>query len=140
VRDGDDRGRAHLGDPAQRHAPGGTRRTARAVSSDAIVRRRGAVIGSLTEAQRDWHALRTGTCSATALPLPVIIVLETYERGDAMLTRYDVRGEFCGNTWHASEDAAEEQARIEFADARGEWMVIPAGDDPVEALLRERGA
>ena len=50
-------------------------------SGNHVVRRRGAVIGSLTEAQRDWHAIRTGTCSATALRLPVVLVLETYERG-----------------------------------------------------------
>lgn len=110
------------------------------MSGDPIVRRRGAVIGSLTEAQRDWHALRTGTCSATALPLPVVIVLETYVRGDATLTRYDVRGEFCGNTWHASEAEAEAQARTEFGEALGAWTAIPEGAEPVDELLRERGA
>jgi len=109
-------------------------------SSNRVARRRGAVIGSLTDAQRDWHALRTGTCSATALPLPVVIVLETYERGDATLTRYDVRGEFCGNTWHASEEAAESQARVEFADALGEWRTMAVDAEPVEELLGNRGA
>jgi hypothetical protein len=108
--------------------------------SDRIVRRRGAVIGALSEAQRDWHALRTGSCSITALPLPVIVVLETCERGDATLTRFDARGDFCGNTWHASEDAAERQARTEFGDALGAWMTIPQGAEPVEYLLRERDA
>lgn len=107
-------------------------------STNPIVRRRGAVIGSLTEAQRDWHAIRTGTCSATALPLPVVVVLETFERGDAMLTRYDVRGEFCGNTWHTSEDTAEAQARTEFEGALGAWSEIPPGADPIEHLLRDR--
>lgn len=109
-------------------------------SSNRIARRRGAVIGSLTEAQRDWHAIRTGTCSATALPLPIVIVLEAYDRGDATLTRYDVRGEFCGNTWHATETDAEAQARTEFGDALGEWRTISMDAEPVEALLRERGA
>lgn len=108
-------------------------------SSDHVARRRGAVIGSLTEAQRDWHAIRTGTCSATALPLPVVLVLETYERGDAMLTRYDVRGEFCGNTWHATDGDAESQARVEFGDALGDWSTMPMDAEPVEELLRERG-
>lgn len=110
------------------------------MSSGAAVRRRGAVIGPLTEAQRDWHALRTGTCSATALPLPVLVVLETYERGDAMLARYDAHGDFCGNTWHASEAAAEAQARGEYGDALGAWTGIPVGADPVEQLLRDRTA
>lgn len=108
--------------------------------SDRIVRRRGAVIGALNEAQRDWHALRTGSCSITALPLPVVIVLETCARGDATLTRFDVRGDFCGNTWHASESAAEAQARTEFGDALGTWTTIPEGVEPVEHLLRGRGA
>lgn len=109
-------------------------------SGSHVARRRGAVIGSLTEAQRDWHAIRTGTCSATALPLPVVLVLETYDRGDAMLTRYDVRGKFCGNTWHATEGDAESQARVEFGDALGAWTTIPEGAEPVEHLLRERRA
>lgn len=108
--------------------------------SDRIVRRRGAVLGTLSEAQRDWHALRTGSCKATALPLPVVVVLETCERGDATLTRFDAAGDFCGNTWHASESAAESQARVEFGDALGEWTTIPEGAEPVEHLLREREA
>lgn len=108
--------------------------------ADRVLRRRGAVIGPLSEAQRDWHALRTGACLATALPLPVVLVLETCERGDAMLTRFDVRGDFCGNTWHASEGAAEAQARVEFGEALGAWAVIPVGTDAVEQLLRAHDA
>lgn len=107
-------------------------------SADHVIRRRAAVIGPLSEAQRDWHALRTGTCRATALPLPVVVLLETFERGDAMLTRFDVRGDFCGNTWHVTDEAAAQQARTEFAEALGEWVPVPAGADPVEQLLRER--
>lgn len=107
------------------------------MSTNPVVHRRGAVIGSLTEAQREWHAIRTGTCSATALPLPVVVVLETFARGDAMLTRYDVRGDFCGNTWHASKEGAEGQARGEFENALGAWSEIPIDADPVAHLLRD---
>lgn len=103
--------------------------------ADRIVRRRGAVIGPLSEVQRDWHALRTGACRATALPLPAVVLLEACERGDAMLTRFDVRGDFCGNSWHTSESAAEAQAGVEFGEALGPWVTIPVGADAVEHLL-----
>lgn len=103
--------------------------------SDGIVRRRGAVIGTLSAAQRDWHALRTGSCKATSLPLPVFVVLEACVRGDATLTRFDAAGDFCGNTWHASERVAESQAVVEFGDALGPWIMIPTGVEPVDFLL-----
>lgn len=110
------------------------------MSAERVVRRRGAVIGTLSEAQRDWHALRTGSCKATALALPVVVVVETGAGGDATLTRFDAAGDFCGNTWHASESAAEAQARTEFGDALGPWTTLPDGAEPVEHLLRARDA
>lgn len=103
-----------------------------------VVRRRGAVIGAMTEEQLDANALRTGNCRATALPLPAIIVLETGERGDATLTRFDERGDFCGNTWHAAERDAEAQAATEFGSALGDWTAIPLGIDSCDFMRRIR--
>lgn len=103
-----------------------------------IVRRRGAVIGEMTEAQLDANALRTGNCRATALPVPAIVVLETGERGDATLTRFDERGDFCGNTWHGAERDAEAQAITEFGSALGAWTAIPLGIDACDFMRRIR--
>lgn len=103
-----------------------------------IVRRRGAVIGAMTEAQIDANALRTGNCRATALPLPALVILETGERGDATLTRFDERGDFCGNTWHRAEHEAEAQAATEFGSALGAWTAIPAGIDACDFMRRIR--
>lgn len=112
------------------------------MSRNPVVRRRGAVIGPLTEVQRDWHALRTGTCRATALPLPVVVLLETFERGDAVLTRFDVRGDFCGNSWHPTEEAAQLQAESESGGAVGEWVAMPleAKEGVIEILPRDQAS
>jgi hypothetical protein len=103
-----------------------------------IVRRRGAVIGEMTQEQLDANAVRTGNCRATALPVPAIVVLETGERGDATLTRFDGRGDFCGNTWHAAEREAEAQAATEFGSALGPWTAIPTGIDACDFMRRLR--
>lgn len=103
-----------------------------------IVRRRGALIGEMSAEQLEANALRTGNCRATALPLPAIVVIETGERGDATLTRFDERGDFCGNTWHAVERDAEAHAATEFGSALGAWTAIPAGSDACDFMRRMR--
>ena len=43
----------------------------------------------------------------------------------AMLFRYTAHGEFGGDTWHPSVDAAREHAIYDYSDALGNWVDVP---------------
>lgn len=53
-----------------------------------------------------------GEPGQTLPPASLLIIDE--ETGGARLLRYALSGEFAGDTWHLTADAAKEQARFEF--------------------------
>ena len=53
-----------------------------------------------------------------------------------MLFRYTAEGEFGGDTWHPSLDAAREQVEYEYEEALGEWVHVPAGVDSGPMMLK----
>ena len=58
-------------------------------------------------------------------PAPDVVLLVGDGDGTAMLFRYTVHGEFAGDTWHPSVDAAREHAIYDYSDALGEWVDVP---------------
>ena len=58
------------------------------------------------------------------MPVADVVYLELQDPS-AMLFRFTVSGEFCGDTWHESLQDAYEQATFEFGDALGVWQDVP---------------
>jgi hypothetical protein len=58
-------------------------------------------------------------------PAPDVILLIGDADPGAMLFRYTVHGEFGGDTWHPSIDAAREHAIYDYSDALGDWIDVP---------------
>jgi hypothetical protein len=59
----------------------------------------------------------------------------------AMLYRYRMDGEFCGDTWHASLSEAQRQAEHEYGSALGPWSPVPwdvADADEYALLFSQR--
>jgi hypothetical protein len=86
----------------------------------------------------------TGNVDNRRLPRPDVLVLEADEQS-AMLYRYTSNGEFGGDTWHETAEAAVEQAEFEFPGALSSWMSVPAEETDAlqfaidQAARRERG-
>jgi len=59
------------------------------------------------------------------LPLPDVILLIADGDPGAMLFRYTAQGEFAGDTWHPSVDAAREHAIYDYSDALDAWIDVP---------------
>jgi hypothetical protein len=59
------------------------------------------------------------------LPAPDVVLLIADADPGAMLFRYTAHGEFSGDTWHPSVDAAREHAIYDYSDALGEWVDVP---------------
>ncbi|MCK6448294.1 MAG: hypothetical protein L6Q99_18050 [Planctomycetes bacterium] len=56
-------------------------------------------------------------------PLPQAARLELGRDGDGwFLVRLSITGAFAGDTWHATREAAIEQARFEFAVSPDDWI------------------
>jgi hypothetical protein len=74
-----------------------------------------------------WGSLDTGP---VPMPRPDVLLLEGDESGRAMLYRYTAGGEFGGDTWHESVEAAERAAVEEYgASTVGPWTPVPE-DEP----------
>jgi hypothetical protein len=58
-------------------------------------------------------------------PAPDVVLLVGDGDGTAMLFRYTVHGEFAGDTWHPSVDAAREHAIYDYSDALDGWIDVP---------------
>ena len=58
-------------------------------------------------------------------PAPDVILLISDDDPGAMLFRYTAHGEFGGDTWHTSVDAAREHAIYDYSDALGDWVDVP---------------
>jgi hypothetical protein len=74
-----------------------------------------------------WGGLDT---EPVPLPRPDVLLLEGNESGHATLYRYTAGGEFGGDTWHESVEAAERAAVEEYgASMVGPWTPVPE-DEP----------
>jgi hypothetical protein len=62
------------------------------------------------------------------LPVADVVLIVANDEPGAMLFRYTTAGEFGGDTWHASVDAARAQAEYEY----GEALLLPWLDVPEE--------
>src|SRR2546423_10232997 len=59
------------------------------------------------------------------LPIADVVLLVDAGNASAMLFRYTAHGEFGGDTWHPTAEAAKEQAEEEYGDALGAWLEVP---------------
>ncbi len=75
-------------------------------------------------------SLTGGEDQRLALGFASFLVIEDTPEG-FFLYRYDKNGEFVGDTWHADEEEAKEQAAYEYGDGAKSWTNIPEGVDNV---------
>ena len=77
------------------------------------------------------------TRNGRPMPHADIVIISTEPDG-IFLYRYTAEGEFGGDTWHESRDAAADQARYEYGDALGEWQGAPDDVSDLPALVIEQ--
>ena len=90
-----------------------------------------ALVGSLDGHRRVTHTAGFPIDPAKMPPAPDVILLVGDADPGAMLFRYTVHGEFGGDTWHPSVDAAREHAIYDYSDALSDWIDVP--DDVEDA-------
>ncbi len=75
--------------------------------------------------------LTGGEDNRTPLPFPKILIIE--KKGNSFyLFRYDIKGNFAGDTWHLNLEDAKHQAEFEYKDNISEWKEVPEDvDDPI---------
>src|SRR4051812_46224501 len=78
-------------------------------------------IGQLSQAERD----RAAYCGGWRHPLYPSVMLIEGDETQAMRYGFRADGEFCGDTWSESVDAAKNATVEEFGDRTGEWMPVP---------------
>ena len=72
------------------------------------------------------------------LPIADVLLLVSDDDPGAMLFRYTTAGEFGGDTWHPSVDAARAQAADEYGEALlVPWLIVPEDvEDPHVFAIR----
>lgn len=84
-----------------------------------------ALVGPLDAHRRVTQTAGFPIDPSKMLPAPDVILLIDDADPGAMLFRYTAHGEFAGDTWHPSVDAAREHAIYDYSDALGEWIDVP---------------
>ena len=87
-----------------------------------------ALIGAMDGARHLTHTTNFPLDPAKMLPPADVLLLvagQDPESPGAMLFRYTAHGEFGGDTWHTSVDAAREHAIYDYSDALGDWIDVP---------------
>jgi hypothetical protein len=84
-----------------------------------------ALIGVIEGERQATHTANHPLDPSKMLPVADVILLVADADPGAMLFRYTAHGEFGGDTWHPSVEAAREQAGEEYGDALGQWMEVP---------------
>ena len=85
-----------------------------------------ALVGPLdADHRRVTHTAGVPIDAASMPPAPDVILLIGDADPGAMLFRYTVHGEFGGDTWHPSVEAAREHAIYDYSDALGDWIDVP---------------
>lgn len=66
----------------------------------------------------------------------VLLILQ--DRYGFFLYRFTKSGHDAGDTWHRNIEEAQEQARYEYGDLVGDWMIIPSSaDDAVAFAIKQ---
>jgi len=99
-----------------------------------------ALVGPMTGERRITQTQGFPIDPSKMLPSPDVILLVAGPEPGAMLFRYTVSGEFGGDTWHSSLDAAREQVEYEYEEALGEWVHVPAGVENAHAYAVQYAA
>ena len=86
-----------------------------------------ALVGPLEGRRRVTQTAGFPIDPSQMLPPPDVVLLITDDDPGAMLFRYTAHGEFAGDTWHPSADAAREHAIYDYSDALGDWVDVPNG-------------
>ncbi len=91
-----------------------------------------ALVGPLdADTRRVTHTAGFPIDPARMPPAPDVILLIGDAEPGAMLFRYTAHGEFGGDTWHPTIEAAREHAIYDYSDALGNWIDVP--DDVQDA-------
>jgi hypothetical protein len=69
------------------------------------------------------------------MPFPDVVLIEGHAT-EGMTYRYRANGEFCGDTWDESLEAAKSQATQEYGDALGEWQLVPEDVENAHTFAR----
>ncbi len=60
--------------------------------------------------------------------------VEVVQEGEGFfLLRFDAEGQFCGDTWHASEEDAKKQAEFEYEITNSDWRAEPSAPPSPES-------
>jgi hypothetical protein len=84
-----------------------------------------ALVGPLDAHRRVTQTAGFPIDPSKILPAPDVILLVADADESAMLFRYTAHGEFAGDTFHPSVDAAREHAIYDYSDALGQWVEVP---------------
>ena len=84
-----------------------------------------ALVGAMTGERRAAHTAGYPLDPEKMLPLADVVLLISDNDPGAMLFRYTAHGEFGGDTWHPSVDAAQDQAAEEYGEALDRWVAVP---------------
>jgi hypothetical protein len=69
------------------------------------------------------------------MPFPDVVLIEG-DAAEGMTYRYRANGEFCGDTWHESLEAAKSQAIEEYGNALGKWLPVPEDVENAHTFAR----
>jgi hypothetical protein len=81
-------------------------------------------VAPIVDREQTVHWIQYADQSRVAMPFPDVVLIEG-DATQAMTYRYGANGEFCGDTWDESLEAAKSQAAEEYGDALGEWLPVP---------------
>ncbi|HEX6052420.1 MAG TPA: hypothetical protein VFZ21_24315 [Gemmatimonadaceae bacterium] len=99
-----------------------------------------ALVGPLDAHRRVTQTAGFPIDPSKILPAPDVILLIADADKSAMLFRYTTHGEFAGDTWHPSVDAAREHAIYDYSDALGEWIDVPGEVEDAHAFAIQYAA
>lgn len=75
--------------------------------------------------------------SKLKLATPCLLLVEQFRGEYYLLNRLTEDGQYVGDTWHASIEAAKQQAQFEYGQSLGEWRVVPRHvSEPINYALK----
>jgi hypothetical protein len=92
-------------------------------------------VAAIVGREQTVHFIQSADRSRVAMPFPDVVLIEG-DATQAMTYRYRASGEFCGDTWDESVEAAKAQAVAEYGDALGPWLAVPHDVENAHAFAR----
>ena len=83
-----------------------------------------AIVGPITDRRQTIHSWASQQGAKRFMAFPDVVLTEG-DSASMMPYRYRCDGEFCGDTWHASLEDAQNQAQYEYGEALGQWRRVP---------------